>query len=634
MKLIVTDRYRLAVLLLLGLLLQLPALFYGVDVCDTGYYMTFYDHIFSAPELVSHNFMYYLSGLVGGAVSAATGGSLLALRLAGIAVNLGSVACVWYMGLEAGVPRRIIALSVVCILIGMQIYPQALHNDPLTILLLLVSVRLLQMSRDDFSFSRSFWLIMLSGLVCGINAFTRLPNLLDVLFVLVIVFCFRRQWRALGSFTWLFGWSSGLLVVVLGAFMAGHLDDILSAVEVLVSGASSDFSDTTHNLNTLFTVHMEVWLKAVQLAVHIVAYGVVAVVLWPRFMPWRREKCPASVGRAGGIARWSAWLVRVVPALYLFWRAGCIIYRYDFLMAIEALSIAGCLVTLVFDRCHAGFPLGLLSVVSLLMTLIVPLGSDHGMGNLGPVMFLLALPVGIWGLVRLLPAGFVRGGVEAAVAVILLWSSVSYFVANGFYFDDVRVSEPYAEVSSPSLRFIRTTPGRAARLDSLVTRLKAHVSPGTRLLIVGNAPMLYHLTGAEPVMGCSWPELMPSHEWNKRLLRAPMYDAISSPYGDDDGGNLPLILMLRFNPLGRTWGAASDAFIHPGPADRGAFHNADKYDEVYLFMRCKDYELLTETADFVLYRPKPRVKKSDTDRYPIDDWWDDSEFERRMYEYR
>lgn len=50
------------------IVVQIPPLFMGVELCDSGFYLTFYDNIYSHPECVEYNFMYYLSGLTGGAL--------------------------------------------------------------------------------------------------------------------------------------------------------------------------------------------------------------------------------------------------------------------------------------------------------------------------------------------------------------------------------------------------------------------------------------------------------------------------------------------------------------------------------------------------------------------------------------
>ena len=74
-----------------GLVLyQLLGVFWGFELCDSGFYLTFYDHIYDAPDTVSYNFMYYLSGLLGGLVAKVLPAqcSMLLMRVAGVLVNL------------------------------------------------------------------------------------------------------------------------------------------------------------------------------------------------------------------------------------------------------------------------------------------------------------------------------------------------------------------------------------------------------------------------------------------------------------------------------------------------------------------------------------------------------------------
>lgn len=614
MKLIAKDRSWLLLLLCMTMLLQLPALFYGVDVCDTGYYQTFYDNVFTRPGAVGHNFMYYLSGLVGGAVSAATGGSLLALRLAGIAVNLASVACVWSMTRGLPMMRWPLAVAVAAVMISMQTYPQALHNDPLTILLVLVSLMLMQRGVFAAAGCRGVWLLFFSGLVSGANAFTRLPNVLDFFFVVLVpLFAFRcssgcaqtvGRRRLSPSFmaAWPGGWIAGVGAVLLLALALGHIAPLFDAVSALRSGAYADHLDNTHNLTYLFIVHFDGWVKSLQLAVRIAAYGAVACVLWPRFVPWRVSGCPEVVARGSAAVRWCAWLVRVLPALFLFWRAGCIIYRYDFLMAVQSFSIAGCLVALIGFRRPESSRFRFLAAASILMTLIIPFGSDSGIKNMGAIVFMLSLPVGFCAVLRAMPAGFLRVASGVVVSVIFMVSAVCAFRSGGFCFDDVPLFGKTAEVSSPQLRGLRTTPARAARLDSMLAALAPHVAPGDTLLIVGTAPMLYHLTGAVPAIGCSWPELLAAAEWRSRI---------------DSMRSCPDILMLRFNTLTNTWGRPSDSYPLAADSAQSAYHNRVKSGIVFSYMKANGYRVLTEAPDFILYTARPKTSEQVADSYEV-----------------
>ena len=80
---------------------QLAMATFGVELCDSGYYLTFFENIFKAPASVEYNFMYYLSGVAGGALNAILpeGGKWMAMRAAGVYGRPG-------MGVQACPPRH------------------------------------------------------------------------------------------------------------------------------------------------------------------------------------------------------------------------------------------------------------------------------------------------------------------------------------------------------------------------------------------------------------------------------------------------------------------------------------------------------------------------------------------------
>ena len=92
----IDSRYgtSVAVTIVLLALWQLAVATFGVDLCDTGYYLTFFEHIFKNPASVEYNFMYYLSGVVGGVLDALLpeGGKWMAMRAAGVLCNVGAMA--------------------------------------------------------------------------------------------------------------------------------------------------------------------------------------------------------------------------------------------------------------------------------------------------------------------------------------------------------------------------------------------------------------------------------------------------------------------------------------------------------------------------------------------------------------
>ena len=113
---------------LLALWQAVIALF-GVDLCDTGYYLTFYDNIFKAPSSVEYNFMYYLSGVAGGALNAALPetGKWLAMRLAGVMCNVGVMALLAW-ALRRVLPATAVIGGFLMVVASLVAFPYTFNN--------------------------------------------------------------------------------------------------------------------------------------------------------------------------------------------------------------------------------------------------------------------------------------------------------------------------------------------------------------------------------------------------------------------------------------------------------------------------------------------------------------------------
>ena len=123
-------------------MMGVPAVF-GFDYCDTGFYLTFYENIFTAPRDVEYNFMYYLSGLVGGAwMRVFPGSGIIGIRILGMLMNLLAIAILFYLyrGRPGVKATAVGAMTVVMAYLGM---PMAFYNDILTGTMLVAGVAML-----------------------------------------------------------------------------------------------------------------------------------------------------------------------------------------------------------------------------------------------------------------------------------------------------------------------------------------------------------------------------------------------------------------------------------------------------------------------------------------------------------
>ena len=421
MKYIADRRLRLAALLLIGAVMQLPATFCGFELCDSGFYMTFYDNIFTNPEAVGYNFMYYLSGIAGGAVSSLTGGSILAMRVFGALCNLLCICCVWRMlrGERGFMP---ILLTVILVTAGAWGTPLTFYNDIMTVTLALISLKFLTtgLSRESGDMPekdrnktarKTYLLLLLSGAVAGLNTLTRIPNILEILFVAIIPISASRHRTRLAAL-WLAGWLSGLGAVLLGALLAGHLPILAATIRDLTATAATPGTESGHGLSSLIQAQISSWTTIVRMTLKLVGlavvYGMTARLTkkyeseYPRVMPAARRIIGTS------LCIIAAWMLA----------------RADIITSLTAISLAGCCSALFDTRLRTA------AAAALFMILILPLGSDNGIHNAGTIILWYALAVSLTLLCR-------RHDTAAAtaIAVVLAASCVAGLVRGGTNFD-------------------------------------------------------------------------------------------------------------------------------------------------------------------------------------------------------
>lgn len=578
MKYIADRRLRLPALLLIGAVMQFPAIFCGFELCDSGFYMTFYDNIFTNPEDVGYNFMYYLSGVTGGAVSSLTGGSILAMRVFGALCNLLCICCLWRMlrGERGFTP---LLLTVILVTAGAWGTPLTFYNDIMTVTLALISLMLLtsglslengdmpEKDRDKTA-RKTYMLLLLSGAVAGLNTLARMPNVLEILFVAIIPLCASRGRTRLTAL-WLAGWLSGLGAGLLGAALAGHLPILAATIRDLTATAATPGAESSHGLSSLIHAQISSWATIVRMTLKLIGLAVIyGIAARAAGKYYAKYPCVMPAVRRG---------VAAVLCIIAAWMLA----RADIMTALTAISLLGC------GRAFSDTRLRTAAVAALLMILILPLGSDNGIYNAGTIILWYALAVSLTLLCR-------RHGTAAAtaIAVVLAASCVAGLVRGGTYFDDTPLADMKGRIDSPSARGITTSPARARRVNAMLGLLRNEVSPGDTLLVYGSAPMINHLTSTVPSIGCSWPELLSPAMLSEKL------DTHTPP---------PYIMMMKFKTLGAGWGEPSPEFIRgEGMADN-RFHTPRKSEVITRYIEKKGYLPVIESEDFTLFKRDPAV---------------------------
>ena len=540
--------------IVLLMLWQMVIALFGVDLCDTGYYLTFFENIFKAPASVEYNFMYYLSGVAGGVLDALLpeGCKWLAMRVAGVLCNVGCMALLAW-AFRRILPATAVILGFAVVVASLVQFPYTFNNDLMSALLWVAA---LTTAYKGLTGGR-WWHLLLAGVLVGINTFTRIPNVLAAgVAVMPFVAHYHNKcsWRDCWQqcATMLLGMAVGV-VAVIGLMMAlDHWDIFRQNMTDLMGVATGSSGEASHNAGGLVVAMLGFYRQCLFVGLKMLA-------LWAMF--WlSRHFIPNR------LLRWAAWLLLAGLLIYFMWYQSHIMHPLWVM----------CVVGLVWVISKGGKP-AVAAWLGLFMLLVFPLGSD-GATNNGGIIAWMAAPVAalVWqrrGNV-IFPLVFIAVGLIQTVTV-------------GAYFDGGALWHKTATVNDDRAAFIHTTPERARIINETLPELQRLVQEGDTLLCYGSIPMMNHLTRTVPAIGCSWPELLSADALSARL--------------DSTGDKRPAILRQKFNNLGPYWSEASDAYLMTYPMTDDKFLQQDKMDVLKRWMDAAGYLIVWQNEWFALY---------------------------------
>ncbi len=534
---------------------QLLIATFGVDLCDTGYYLTFFENIFKAPESVEYNFMYYLSGVAGGALNALLpeGGKWMALRVAGVLCNVGVMAILAWT-LRRIIPATAVILGFLMVVASLVQFPYTFNNDLMSVLLWAAALALTYRGLTG----GKRWHLLLAGVLVGANTFTRIPNVLAAGLVVIpfIAHYYNKRpwrvcWRECGVM--LLGIAVGIAAVIGMMLALGHWDIFKQNMTDLLGVATGSSGEASHNAGGLI-------MEMLGFYGHCLMVGVKAFGLWWAFWAARRY-VPNSV------LRWLAWLVIAALLVYFMWRQSHIMHP------LWVMCVAG-LAWVIYK----GGGRAVAAWLGLFMLLVFPLGSD-GATNNGGIIAWMAAPVAalLWQRREniIFPLAFIAVGLMQTVTV-------------GAYFDGGALWHKTAPINDGRATLIQTTPERAHIINATLPELKQHVTASDTLLCYGSIPMMNHLTRTVPAVGCAWPELISADALSARLEAA--------------GSKRPAVLRQKFNNLGPYWSEATDDYLTTYPMQDGKFLTQDKMDVLMRWMKDAGYRIVWQNKWFALYK--------------------------------
>ena len=545
-----------------GLVLnQLLGVFWGFELCDSGFYLTFYDHIYDAPDTVSYNFMYYLSGLLGGLVAKVLPAqcSMLLMRVAGVLVNL-AIMLLLYRALRPHLGQKALLLGFALVIIGYFKPVYTLSYDLFTSLFYVVALTLLYrgLSRGTLK------LVMAAGFVVGLNCFNRLPNVVALSLVVMVplgcYYCRRsRAWLWRGVLLFVAGVAVAWGLVVAVMFALGHERLFLNNVKELFSIAQDQSGEQSHSMGQMIGTQVKFYGRALWAGVKIGVVVLLGVLADARLRRWWLKVL--------------AWAVLAVPLVWF-------IYRMHPLEVVWAFSFVGCVAVLLKGAAETR----LLAWLGLAMLLLFPLGSDGAYNN-GAIIAWMAAPVAASVLCR---HRVVVGFLCLFFAVVAVRT-----VKDGVYFDGGSLVEKTSTIENKHAQGVLTTPERKRIVDDLLTGIAPHVHEGDTLMAYGSLATINHLTGTRPYIGCSWPEQLSAAALERKLKEAD--------------GPLPWLLQQKFNTIADVWPEPSDTYLMEY-GEETVYHRNSKLKVMAQFRQEHGYVAVFENSHFVLYAPAEKCR--------------------------
>jgi hypothetical protein len=498
-------------------------IFQGVDLSDEGFLATFYQNIFTHPESVQYNFMFWFTGVIGGLYYKLFHSfGLIGLRMGGVMV-VTTTAYATYRILKGRIGTPTLLTGIFLVVVNLNNDIKIINYNTLSAMFFVIVILLMTLNLEK----PKAWYLVLAGSILAMNIFVRFPNVLGLSLCAMPVLApgpVRQKTRAV--LYMIAGLLLGLAAMLLTLRYTGQTDVFLNAFQLVremsqakpqpgIVGGNYGMlkiltqfrSDILHSL--LYTLLILAFLAGTQILMNATARS-------PRIV--RMMTMAVTI------------LIPVVTALLIL-KGGLRYYS-----SLNLYHGAGLLAVMLV--LHRRMPLDIqyIAFAGLLFQLFYPVGSAQGILTAGKFCLWITTPIALdmlsSGIKLNIPTGLrrtvdkytgsvpfsdwsrlaLRNGVIAAVLVFGL-----YFTFRYPFFDyGNRLSMKY-EVDNRNMRLIGTTKDRSDALNALLKASEGLLAPGDTVLAYDCLPMYHFMTGTTPYLHNSYPWLYSPDAFAKDL---------------------------------------------------------------------------------------------------------------------
>lgn len=590
------NKALLAVLWLILVLLRLPFVNKGIDYTDTGFNLTNYMEVFGG--LGINGIGTFLTNLIGGiAYEVLSSHQLLVFRVVYWLMCVATDVCAYLIFKEYVKPAVVLGALIAHSYFSLG--GESLFSYyPLTKLILLISILLLIKG----IYKKKCALVFVSGILCGVNTFVRLPNILFCIMIFGIIAYWvwtknDRKTIVKQSINYFFGAVIGVIIVLICMIIYMGFDKVIesfmSYVNLLLGKSSVEIENflgieevSGHSVMGIIKTLIVQTLKAVK---DICIFGVPMLLI--AFL------CTIIGNRSSHIGR-----VICVCAFFVIEVAFVFVFRTQMrvnLMYVSALALVLLSLFMIFMLKGKNPEHRTIYLVVFLLALCSVFGSDLGLNRINILqgMIVLTMLMAVSDIIHyeLLnlkhqKVGFVCKNVICfSVVLIIICELVTGVTVNT---QSAFMDGKYSDMNSRTdkritvLNGMKTTENRASQLNEYYEVMSKSQFADAQVAIFGYFPLGY-------VIG-------PQHDYFENVQPCVDYPAVSvvsllsEIEKKKEEGIYPIIVLSHINKI-----------------QRGDDHDTSdaKLAVIDYMLTLTDYEVYLDDENFLIYVPSRLIQQ-------------------------
>lgn len=519
------EKMNIKVFFLLLFLYQLIFIFQGIDFLDEGFTATFYQQFFNDPASVEYNFMFWLSGLIGGYfVHFFPDAGLLGLRFLSILFTTSTILVVYNL-LKPYLNKTNLKIGLLLVTMCVCHNPKIFHYNFLSILLYSATASLLfQGLKKD-----KWWLFLLSGVMVGLDVFSRLPSLVNLgLIVAIGYYGFINKTPAKKIIVQALGFFAGFCIAVVGIVLLikamGQLDTVINAFRLVTQMGQSD-GETAYSLPKLIFQSLNSYNDAFFFTLYILALIIIAAVA-PAYL---REKF-----------NFKNWAVKVIKYFSLLLAFLIMLKGLEILMRFYTGLTLITFVLILFSKTSK--EIKTLMLIGTYITLTYALGSSAGIFTAGVHIFWISIPIAIDYILKIKDFNYRfsistnNGGLPNNYSVVqeqqfhfrpikkyIIAISITGCIYHQWFYplhDESSRLGMFTSIDNKYVKGIFTTKERVAATNELLKESAKYIKPGDYVLAFHSFPIFHYMTNTKPYTRNSMPWYYVSSAFKQQLYKA------------------------------------------------------------------------------------------------------------------